>query len=255
MVVMYNGWATNSDRVMMQWLRWVNIIHSYMMLHSVLPNIVCIHKRIKIKMDDRSKPLHKFTDLCRKVMCLSSTAADGTSKPLSKAIIPIVLRHQQGSAIITYRTNNIEAASLIWKLRRSVAGWFFGYWINVMHCRLEMVQKLMESFDVDAALLTCFSKFDPAMLTITTTFGDVNKQLKSVKADLGIDQGWYTDLKGESGNKVDVVGHRKVLAMTLHDRIKDVDNAMHSRPSCKSTFCNQLANQQTTQKQQFGYTP
>jgi hypothetical protein len=50
-----------------------------------------------------------------------------------------------------------------------------------------MVRKLMESFDVSAALLACFSKFDPKTLTVQTTLGEVNKQLESCKADLGID--------------------------------------------------------------------
>jgi hypothetical protein len=58
-----------------------------------------------------------------------------------------------------------------------------------MHYRLKMVQKLMESFDVDAALLACFSKFDPATLTVITTFDNADEQLESEKANLGIEQG------------------------------------------------------------------
>jgi hypothetical protein len=67
--------------------------------------------------------------------------------------------------IVTYCTDNKEAATLVKKIRRSVAAWFFGYWKNVMGYRLAMVQKLMESFDVNAALLACFSEFDPITLT------------------------------------------------------------------------------------------
>jgi hypothetical protein len=232
-VVMYNGWATNSGRVTMQQLCQVNVIHSYMISHAVLPNIACIHKRVEIKMDDRSKPLHKFTDLCREVMWLSSTAANGTSKPLFDAIIPIVSGPQQGSAIITYRTDNIEAASLIWKIRRSIAGWFFGYWRNVMHYQLKMVYKLMESFDVDAALLAHFSDLDLAFLTVMTTFGDVNEQLDRVEANLGIDQGWNADLEGKDSSRVNVVSHCKALAMTLRNHIDDWSRGAHS-PKCES---------------------
>jgi hypothetical protein len=87
-----------------------------MISYAVLPNIAFINKQAKIKMDNGSKPLHKFTDLCREVMWLSSTSADGTSKPLFDAIIPIMTGHQQGSEIITYCTDNIKAASLIWKI-------------------------------------------------------------------------------------------------------------------------------------------
>jgi hypothetical protein len=132
MVVMYNGRANNSDRVMMQLLRHVNVIQAYMTSHAVLPNIACVDKRVKIEMEDGSKPLHKFTDLCREVMWLSSMAPDGTLKLLFDAIMPVVLGQQQGSAIITYRTDNTEAAALIRKIHRSITGWFFGYWQNVM---------------------------------------------------------------------------------------------------------------------------
>jgi hypothetical protein len=66
-------------------------------------------------MDDGSKSLHKFTDLCREIMWFSSTAANGTCKPLFDAIVPIVSGPQQGSAIITYPTNIIKATFLIWK--------------------------------------------------------------------------------------------------------------------------------------------
>jgi hypothetical protein len=86
-------------------------------------------------------------------MWLSSMAPNGTSKPLFDAIMPVILGQQQGSAIITYCMDNAEAAALIQKIRHSIAGCFFGYWRNVMRYRLEIVQKLMESFDVDAALL------------------------------------------------------------------------------------------------------
>jgi hypothetical protein len=129
------------------------MIHAYMTSHTVLPNIACVHKCVKIEMEDGSKPLHKFTNLCKEVMWLSSMAPNGTSKPLFDAIVPVALVQQQGSTIITYHTNNAEAAALIRKIHQSIAGWFFGYWRNVMHYRLEMVQKLMKSFDVNAALL------------------------------------------------------------------------------------------------------
>ncbi len=100
-----------------------------------------------------------------------------------------------------------------------------------MHYRLEMVRKLIESFDINAALLARFSEFDSTTLTVTTTFGDVNEQLESIKADLGIDQGWYTNLEGDNGNKVDLNDHWEALAMTLQDRVKDVDDAVRSDPS------------------------
>ncbi len=169
-------------------------------------------------------------------MWLKSLHVDELSKFLFDAIIPIVSGHQQGCAIVTYRTDNKEAAVLIKKSRRSVAACFFGYWQNIMGYRLEMVQKLMESLDIGAALLARFSDFDPSTLTVKTTLGDVDKQLDSAKANFGIDQRWNADLEDEDGERVDVVGHRKALAMTLRDPIKDVDNATCSGPSRRWDF-------------------
>jgi hypothetical protein len=144
--------------------------------------------------------------------------------------------------------DNAEAAALIQKICRSIAGWFFGYWRNVMRYRLEMVQKLMESFDVNAALLARFSEFDSTTLTVTTTFGDVNEQLESIEADLGIDQDWYTDLEGDNGNKVDLIGHQEALAMMLRNRVEDVDNAVCSGPSRRSNFSQSTGNSTNNSK-------
>jgi hypothetical protein len=126
MVVVYNGRATDSNRVAMQYLCWVNVIHAFMILHTVLPNIVIVHKQVEIEMDNRSTPPHKFTDLCQEVMWLKSPPP-WMGPNLCDAIIPVVSGHQQGSAIVTYHTDTKEATALIQKIRRSVAGWFYGY--------------------------------------------------------------------------------------------------------------------------------
>ncbi len=59
---------------------------------------------------------------------------------------------------------------------------------------LTMVQKLMESVDVNAALLACFSESDPITLTVQTKFGNVDEQLNSVE-----DSGPGGDRRGQSG--------------------------------------------------------
>jgi hypothetical protein len=110
-------------------------------------------------------------------------------------------------AQFTYQTDNAKAASLVQKMHRCVARRYFCYWRNVMKYRLKMVQKVMESFDVDAALLACFSKFNLVSLTVPTTFGDVDEQLESVEGNLGINQGWNADLEEDAATRVDVVGH------------------------------------------------
>jgi hypothetical protein len=102
-VVMYNRRATDSNRVTMQRLRQVNVIHSFMISHTVIPNIATVHKRVKIEMDEKSKQPHKFTDLCREFMWLKSNAGDLVlfSKLLFNAIIPIMSCPQSSSAIVT----------------------------------------------------------------------------------------------------------------------------------------------------------
>ncbi len=93
---------------------------------STLPHAITVHKRVKIEMEDGSKYPHKFTDFCREVMWLTSTAADGPPVPLFDAIIPIVSGQQNSSATVTYRTNNKETAELNCKICQSIAGWFYG---------------------------------------------------------------------------------------------------------------------------------
>jgi hypothetical protein len=56
MVIMYNGRAADSNRITMQQLRRVNVIHAYMMSHTVLPNIATVHKLVEIEMSDKKNP-------------------------------------------------------------------------------------------------------------------------------------------------------------------------------------------------------
>ena len=189
MVIMYNGRATENDRVTMQRLRRVNVMYSFMLAYTVLPSIVTVHKRVEMEMEDGSKPPHKFTDLCREFMGLDAPDKDGKAHTLFEAIIPIVSGQHAGSATVTHRSDNSEAAELAKKIRHSAPAWFFGYWTCVRKYKLSMVQKLMESFDVDSAILARFSVFDTATLTVQTEYGDTDEQLESIEADLGIHQG------------------------------------------------------------------
>ncbi len=100
-----------------------------------------------------------------------------------------------------------------------------------------MVQKLMESFNMDAALFACFSKFDLAsLIVVLTTFSNIDEQLESVKADLGIDQGWNADLEEDASTRMDIVGYQEALAITICNRTEDVEYAARSGPSCRSDF-------------------
>ena len=73
-------------------------------------------------------------------MYLTSPAANSPPVLLFDAIIPRVFDQQNSSATVTYQTDNKEAAELTCKICRSVAEWFFGYWIHVQHYKLQMVK-------------------------------------------------------------------------------------------------------------------
>jgi hypothetical protein len=102
------------------------VIYSYMTTHTLLPNIVTVHKWVEIEMADKSKPPHTLTDLCREFMWLTPPPSSNKSSLLFDAIIPVIPGHQNESAAVTYRPYNEEAAALIKKIRRSPPAWFLG---------------------------------------------------------------------------------------------------------------------------------
>jgi hypothetical protein len=69
--------------------------------HMILPYIETVHKQVEISMADESKPKHKFTNLLREFMWLSSTDANRKVVPLFDVIVPIVSGMQSGSAVVT----------------------------------------------------------------------------------------------------------------------------------------------------------
>ena len=217
MVVMFNGRPTENDRVTMQRLRRVNVMYSYLLSHTHIPNIAVVHKQVEVEMANGSTPPHKFTDLCREFMLLtSSTSAEGKPAYLFDAVIPILSGLRAGSAVVTYRTDNKEAAELINKIKRSVASWFYGYWTQVRKYRPGMVIKLMESFDTEAALITQFSTFDVNTLEVRTMFADEDEYLESMEADLGIKQGWAADDNNfDKSPKITLEEARDALQQTL----------------------------------------
>jgi hypothetical protein len=165
-------------------------MYSSMISHTQIPNISVVHKQVKVEMEDGSKPLHKFTDLCQEFMLLTARATEGTKELflVFDAVIPIVSGIQAGGAVITYRTENKEAGILITKIKHSVASWLFGYWTKICKYKHGMIKKLMESFDIDAAKLAGYSKVEVETLIVDTKFGNVDKQLDGIEVELGINQ-------------------------------------------------------------------
>jgi hypothetical protein len=106
-----------------------------------------------------------------------------------------------------------------------------------------MVQTLMESFNTNAALLARFSKFDDITLKVKTSFCDEDQYLKSMEADLGIDQGWAADYDDNNkNNRITLEGAQEALQETLQDRFDDLDDALRDGPSCRSDFTHSIGN-------------
>jgi hypothetical protein len=52
-------------------------------------------------------------------------------------------------------------------------------------------------------------------LLVQTAFQDVDEQLDTVEANLKLDQGREADPKDRDGNRVDIIGHQKALAISF----------------------------------------
>jgi hypothetical protein len=230
MVVLFGGKPADSNRVTMQPQCRCNVMYQHRMSWVIIPYVVTVHKRVKVQMEDQSvKPPYKFTDLCWEVMRIMTQvihqplprgnenqdpSPDGREGYVFDAIIPILLGVHQGGAIASYQTDCAYSAAIVAKIKKSAASWFFGYWLHVCKYRLVTVQMLMESFSIEAACLVSYSTFDPISLTVDTAYADNDQLLEGVEADLRIDQGWESKKEEIGGVAVNVVGHRKALAMS-----------------------------------------
>jgi hypothetical protein len=116
MVIMYNGRVTDGDRVTLQWLWQCNVVYSNKLDSIVVPNIVTVHKRVEVRMEDTNrKPPHKFTDLGREFMMLADPTPSNSGAVVYAfdAIIPILMGPNSRGATLTYRRDNAYANVLV----------------------------------------------------------------------------------------------------------------------------------------------
>ena len=177
-------------------------------------------------------------------MWLTPPPSSNKSSLLFDAIIPVIPGHQNESAAVTYRPDNEEAAALIKKIRRSPPAWFLSYWIMSGSISLRW---FVSGWKVSMWMPPCWRSILQIRLHLFHCqhyLSNADEQLDSAEADLGTDQGWEANLEdlGGTNTKVDVVGHREALAMTLWDHVKDVDDAACSGPSCCSDFSQSTGN-------------
>ena len=112
-IVLYNSRLTDNNHITMQHLCRVNVVHGHKTTFLTPPYIQTIHKHVEVEMADGSKPPHKFTDLCHKVMSLQSSTPAEPPVFLFNAITPIVSGVQNGSATVSYLVDNREAQDLL----------------------------------------------------------------------------------------------------------------------------------------------
>jgi hypothetical protein len=127
-------------------------------------------------------------------------------------------------------------------MKKSHPAWWFGYLRTVRGSDLPTVQSLIKSFDTQQALFSRYSTFDPATLVVVTEFGEMDEQLESMEADLGIDQGWEVDREASNGRGFSVNGYQAAMEKTLRDPIEDINDADLSSSSRRSDFSQSTGN-------------
>jgi hypothetical protein len=131
MVVMFNGRVTDGDHVTLQRLQRCNIVYSNKLDSIVISNIVTVHKRVEVRMENmETRAPHKFTSLNREFMMLAdpNLSAKGEVVYAFDAIIPILMGPNSGGATLTFRRENVYANALVKKIKTNVVAWFFRFW-------------------------------------------------------------------------------------------------------------------------------
>ena len=131
MVIMFNGRVTDGDRVTLQRIWQCNVVYSNKLDSVVILNIVTVHKRVEVRMEDvGTRAPHKFTSLNREFMMLADPilSAKGEVVYAFDAIIPILMGPNSGGATLTFRRDNVYANALVKKIKTNVAAWFFRFW-------------------------------------------------------------------------------------------------------------------------------
>jgi hypothetical protein len=150
------------------------------------------------------------------------------------AIIPRLRGMSAGSADVTVRIRDAEAVEIARNIAHCPAAWWWGLW-KLKGYTLGTIQALMESFDLDAAMLAGHSKFNAEDWTVETAFGRDDDFLDKEEALLSSED-------EEDSVNSDVVMEfegdaREELVSTLRDRDDDL-KSINSRGSAASRRTN-----------------
>jgi hypothetical protein len=221
----------------------IDVLATRRIATEVLPYVEMLHKWVEVRMEDSLKaPPHKFTDLCREVLEIIVVLPPDDPWYSRKvvfaydAIVPVCTGTHSGSAILTFCSDCKYAIDLAREMKKSPPAWWFGYLRTIRGYDLPTVQSLMESFDTQQALFSRYSTFNPATLAVNTEFGEMDEQLESMEADLGIDQGWEVDREVSDGRGFVVDGYQAAMEKTLRDHIEDINDADRSGLPRRSDF-------------------
>ena len=192
-----------------------------------MPDVTNLFKTVEVRMADGLKPHRKFTCLQQEYFDLMTPS--GTR--VIDAIIPRLRGMSAGSADVTMRIRDAEAVEIARNIAYCPAAWWWGLW-TLKGYALGMIQALMESFDMDAALLAGHSTFNTENWTVETVFGRDDDFLEREEALLSSDE------EDENNVQMEIDGDaREQLVSTLRDRDEDL-KSINSRGSAASRATN-----------------
>ena len=156
-----------------------------------------VSKDVEIVMEDPTvRPPRKFTSLAQEYADLRCPT---TQEVVVHAIVPCLRGMGAGSADITFLSKTVEAESILRKIEKDPAAWWWHVWGSVKGYDVNTRRTLMESFDIDSAMLAAHSKFDAKTFVVTSEFAAEDDYLDEMEAEFGVTE---EDLVGGNDGKV-----------------------------------------------------
>ena len=111
------------------------------------------------------------------------------------------------------------------RLKKDPAAWWWHVWGSVKGYDVNTRRTLMESFDIDSAMLAAHSKFDATTFVVTSEFAAEDDYLDEMEAEFGVTD---EDLVGGNDGKVEIdipANAQQELIDTLRDHDgEDIDD-------------------------------
>ena len=248
LVPLAGGAAESTDRTTMQRLRRFQVVYSYSILLIVVPHVDNLYKDVEVRMAEEgaTRPC-KFTSLLREMMSIT-VAVEGVGEevPVIHAAIPNMAGLRAGTITVSVKSQHKECLAVVEQWKKCMGGWWWHYWQQVRGYKISCCRSLMESFEVDHALLAQHATFDPETLRVSTPFEDEDDFLAEVEAEYALDgDDGDEDMGGGAGEAavdgMDRVQARANLNSTLRED-DDLSNASHEGASRRTDFSQSTGN-------------